>query len=578
MKTFLQLLVFSLANMLLFSNHTLAQFGVLDVSFGTNGVKGIDYNSGSDESFATALQSDGKILVGGRTDNNNNSTDALLVRLNSDGSIDSSFGTAGRVVTNISNQDLIKGIVVQPDGKIIAGGFYITDDGHYFVMRLNADGSFDNTFGSAGIDTFGQFQGTLQSVLLQSDGKILLAGSDYTNTNKHSFLMRLKSDGSIDSTFSADGKVIYNISTQEDEIYQVILQPDGKVLACGFKWNVNTANLFAFRLKTDGSMDSTFSSDGIAVLEGTNFNGYCLALQDDGKIVVAGEGENGNNYDYLIARFHPNGNLDSSFASNGYTLFPISTQEDEVRGVGIDSAGKIVLAGTSRIPSTYMNVSLARLKTNGSLDSTFGSGGKVISDLNGIYGSESMAAVLKPNDDVITVGSYYGGSSKDFAVAQFTGKCNVDNSISTSGFTLTAMQTAARYQWLNCDKNNEAIKDDTLPSFTAKSNGRYAVAITLNGCTNTSQCVNVTGVGILDVSTLSASIYPNPATNLVNVQMNNAGEQVLLSVKNTIGVTVLSQSINNTIQAIDIALLAKGIYFIELQSSDRRSVTKLIKE
>jgi uncharacterized delta-60 repeat protein len=215
------------------------------------------------------IQSDGKILVGGVFTSYNGTSANNIIRLNTDGSVDGTFVYG----TGLNGQ--IESIAVQSDGKILVGGNFTSYDGTSanFIIRLNTDGSVDNTF-----VTGTGFDGAVESIATQSDGKILVGGqfTSYDGTSANS-IIRLNTDGSVDNTF-AYGSGFNGV------LYSITVQSDGKILAGGsfITYNVTSAENI-IRLNTDGSVDNTF-------VYGTGFNSqvYSIALQSDGKILVGG--------------------------------------------------------------------------------------------------------------------------------------------------------------------------------------------------------------------------------------------------------------------------------------------------
>jgi uncharacterized delta-60 repeat protein len=268
--------------------------GTLDNTFGTNGAVSTDLGS-NDYGYAVALQTDGKIVVSGQT-----ISEATVLRYNTDGTLDNSFGTNGVVKYAGDQWDAAYGVSIQPDDKIVITG--TTSDSDVLVLRFNSDGSLDNTFGTNGVFTYDNVSGTGKAVKIQPDGKILVVGGiDDTSCYSNALLMlRLTDDGSLDNTFGSNGVVTYNRG-QCDSIYgkSFTLQPDGKIIVVG---DFNS-NILVLRYNTDGTLDTSFSEDGVGMYSiGDYAIGTGVDLQTDGKIVVSGFSISGADDDILTIR------------------------------------------------------------------------------------------------------------------------------------------------------------------------------------------------------------------------------------------------------------------------------------
>ena len=220
--------------------------GDLDTTFGTGGIATTHLGSLYDYGESVALQSDGKIVTAGYFYNGTD-YDFALVRYNNDGTLDTSFSGDGIVTTDIGNLgDFATSIAIQSDGKIIVAGNSLTSGNYKFALvRYNTDGTLDTSFSGDGKVTtaLGVSDDRFYSIGLQSDGKIVAAGSSYDDTGSifDFALVRYNTDGTSDSSFSGDGKVITAISGLEDSATSVVLQSDGKIVAAGYSYNVDTS-------------------------------------------------------------------------------------------------------------------------------------------------------------------------------------------------------------------------------------------------------------------------------------------------------------------------------------------------
>ena len=394
-----------------------AKDGSLDPTFGAGGLVTTDFGPGDDFARDVILQPDGKIIVAG-AGTPNNSYDFALARYNSDGSPDMSFGAGGKVTTNFRTFDLVHAMALQPDGKIVVAGdsWFDTDD--FAVARYNSDGSLDMSFGSGGMVTtdFGDNE-YANAVAIKPDGKIIVAGTSLhgilPDQTSQFALIRYTSDGSLDTTFDADGIVITDFGSSLDGGNAVTLLPDGKILVAGFGSNGIDLDFALARYNSDGSLDTSFDSDGKVLTDfgGNSDTGTAMDLQMDGKIIVAGYSSNNVNTDFGLARYHSDGSLDTSFGTDGRAATDLASAY-YAQDAAIQQDGKIVVAGTT-FNGMDNDFALARFHPDGSLDTGFGTDGIVTSNFGNSDNGNSLT--LQPDGKIIVVGI----SNTDFAIARY---------------------------------------------------------------------------------------------------------------------------------------------------------------
>ncbi len=357
--------------------------GTLDTSFGNSGIVITDFDSQIDEANAIAIQSDGKILVAGVAKITGNNNDFAIVRYNADGTLDSSFGNNGKTTTNFGNlrNDVVCAIAIQTDGKIVVAGY--TNEGgnlNFAVARYSINGSLDTSFSGDGMvytDLNSSSTDCAYAIAIQGDGKILVAG--YTIPNGGSIadiaVVRYKSDGSLDTEFSPNGIVITDIdNNKNDYARSIAIQPDGKILIGG---DYNGNRFAIVRYNENGSLDTNFNINGKKVLQlGSGLHmGNSLVLQNDGKIILAGHANftSSASYDFAIACLLSNGNIDNTFGTNGYvqTHFEGTNRNDYAYGAAIDSSGRIVVAGHTSITTNVYDFAYVRYNSNGAIDNSF---------------------------------------------------------------------------------------------------------------------------------------------------------------------------------------------------------------
>jgi len=413
--------------------------GQLDPAFGNGGAVATDFG-GTDQAFAVAEQTDGKLVVGGSTDSPPDYTIyPALTRYTPTGVLDPTFGNGGKLVLSDEGAEIV-GLAVQPDGKLVAvlSEFQPPDTSYGLVERFNADGTRDTTFATGGVFTSseGDF---FESVALQPDGRIVAAGTSVAadGLSGSAVVYRLNANGTRDTTFSTGGAAYVHFDSTFDQGYWVVVQPDGKLDIGGNDETTSAGGGFALaRLLPNGTPDATFGANGVATAsfpEGTSAS-VSAALQPDGKLVVGGDiGDASSTVipasDIALARFDANGALDPTFGNGGTEDINFGQESPGVNSnevldtVALQQDGKIVAVG-SRSPDGNANpVYLAlRLNSDGSFDPTFGSGGVATAS---IYGDDAaFAGLLQPDGKIVGVGFAVGPApsfATDFGVVRWLG-------------------------------------------------------------------------------------------------------------------------------------------------------------
>jgi uncharacterized delta-60 repeat protein len=311
--------------------------GALDSSFGSGGIVSTP-TGGFAEATSALLQPDGKILVVGTLPLGSAQYDLSIVRYNTNGTLDTSFDTDGRVGLSVSpRNDVANAVTLQSDGKIVVAGWgwsSLSDPQDFVVARFNVNGSVDTTFGGSGTGWVKTSFGTsdeAHAVAVQTDGKIVVAGNVYNSaTGGFDFaLVRYNSNGTLDGEFDGDGKLTTGFGGAYNNVYSMVLQPDGKILVGGSVANDPRGFAMA-RFNQDGSLDLSFGTNGTVVSDfGTYGGGAAITLQSDGKILLAGNaGDDPGNGDFALVRYNANGTLDTAFAPHSSLDRPVVFIED----------------------------------------------------------------------------------------------------------------------------------------------------------------------------------------------------------------------------------------------------------
>lgn len=407
----------------------LAAAGDLDSGFGVGGTVVTNFGGNRDYARRVDVLPDGKIVVAG-TAGSIGAGDLAAARYLPDGALDPSFGSGGKVQVDFVSigvngpDEGAYGLVTYPDGKILVMGTTQTNWDHVLV-RFNTDGTLDPTFGSGG-KVAKDWGGIDQASdgLLQPDGKIVVGGYSSQGVNRF-LLARYNADGTADLGFGTGGASIISYSGN-DYITKIVRQPDGKIVATGYA----SGNFAVLRYNVDGSLDTSFGpgpTPGIVTIDfGGGDEAGDVRLQSDGKIVVSGSADN---VAFLLARLNTDGTLDATFGSGGKVTPGFG---DVAFAMAIQTDGRIVIGGGRPGPNAF---TLGRFLTNGALDTTFGSGGIVTTTFSG--GSAISDLALQSDGMLIAAGGAFADGG-DFALARYT----MDSPPPTATPTFTHTPTA----------------------------------------------------------------------------------------------------------------------------------------
>lgn len=418
MKTISLVLITLLINY----NFLFAQAGILDSTFGTNGVSAKPFPLGGGSSVL--IDKNKNIVVCGV----NSSSTTSVARFKTNGSLDSTFGTNGKVVTPVGTgtNTGYGGMVIQTDGKIAVGGICSKDGKRSFqLIRYNPNGTLDNTFNGNGIviTSFNNIGGGDygEALTIQADGKIIEAGTGWSDEGVRGFaLARFNSNGSLDNTFGLNGKVLTQTVNLSPSATCVSVQKDGKILAGGYSWGASYESPFTLlRYNQNGSLDNNFGTGGRVITYfgvggsgGDNYENsevYGMALQDDGKIILTGHSyvQPNTNIPIALVRYNTDGSLDSSFGIDGKvrTFSDSSNFNYLANAVTMQPDLKIIVVGqASYNPAGYnSDLFLARYKSDGSLDSSFGNNGIVITSIDSLS-EVANSVTIQPDGKIVVAG------------------------------------------------------------------------------------------------------------------------------------------------------------------------------
>lgn len=503
---------------LLFSTFSMfSQGGSLDTSFGTGGKVVTSINSGADIAYATVLQSDGKILVSGTTNSSISGKDFFCIRYNTNGTLDTSFGTNGIATFDLQggSDDVAYAMSLLSDGNIILAGF--SDDGsnkNAAIIRITTSGTLDTTFGTSGKVYTEFISGRADEIKVIKvhalTGNLIVGGtSSATSTNSQGVIARYTSNGVLDTNFNTTGIVTLPNASGNGTYYHIIedlaVKSNGKISAIGWinqqglSWS---ANHYGCRLNSNGTLDTTFSTDGVIVTNG-GFNGddksFSLILNSDDSFLFAGGGYLTDlQYDFFLGLYNSSGSTAQGKASFNFATL----NKDIIYGSGLDSTGKIVLVGSSVASVSSSTFGLARVNSDYTVDTSFGTSGKVTTTFGTNTTNEAFDTAIQSDDKIIAVG--YTGN--DIAIARY-----------------------------------------------------HATTLSAN-----------------DFESSSITMYPNPVKNEVTIDLSNkldflGKEFQIFDINSRI---IFEGKINEILNTIDVSSLQKGMYFIKID----KTLKKFIKE
>lgn len=433
--------------------------GSLNPKFGVGGLVTTSFGGAGDTASTVLTQPDGKIVVAG-TDNTANlaTSQIAIARYNKDGSLDTSFGSGGKVLALFGLSDTVVGAVVRPNGKIIVDALELTTPGPFssqnnLLVQFNRDGTLDTHFGTGGSVVTPGFlasPGLFTSgkpITLGPQGEIVVVGSQQPSSFTIPMeVAEFNRDGSLNQNFGSGGIATFNFVhgfptlEEPDGLFipapvAVAVDPQGRVLVGGsaeFVGGPGTGLISGgalFRLNTDGTLDKTFGFNG-SITDVFGFQGAqvsAIAIRPNGQIVVAGLASDPNPppfsfglFDFAVEQFNPDGTQDLRFGFDGVVATRMGNLNLNATGLAIQDSGDVVVAGFTTNSSFTTGFAMARYTPFGNLDSTFGTGGLVTT----FFPNAGAAGVaLTPHDNIVVAGTVVDPATgnNEFGVAEYIG-------------------------------------------------------------------------------------------------------------------------------------------------------------
>jgi len=587
--------------LLLLCLNSYGQSGQLNTTF--HGGAFTDFISGGGaQADAILVQADGKVVAGGMS-LQGSVFQFCLTRYLPDGSRDAAFGNGGRVLTPIGNGSYIKALVLLNDGKILAGGSASIGSGVFVMVRYLPDGTPDPAFGSGGFvfTALGLYTDVIKSLVVRPDGGIIAAGESYNGTRYDLALARYTASGTLVESLRLP------LGPRHAFAMQALLQPDGHLLVTGSVFDAgNTADAWLMRFLPGGFQpDVSFGTGGrvLAGHPGADDFGKGLALQPDGKILLCGSSwKPGTLFDLVLYRFLPDGTVDHEFGDDGRTVVDVDGHSEDAAGMALQPDGSILVGGSST-RNGHLDFALFRFLHTGATDSSFGSGGRAFAAIGSF---DDIAYALAFNGThVFMAGLSHrqaNGAPSDFALASFT-LVNTPLPVRFTKFYARQENGVVQLHWeveasemdfYVLERSADGQQFAPLSTHPAGADGLQQYASSDALPPSPLAAYRVKGVersgaafysNILVVRGGSAvlQVFPNPATHYVQVHLpggwRGRAELRLYSAGGAIawqGTEILDG--NSLVTTIPLASLSRGVYLLQVQANGRQYAQKLVKE
>ncbi len=492
---------------------------------------------------------------------------------------DPTFNGNGKFTHDYGFFDNITNVKIQPnDQKIIAIGTALNQafSGRLLVMRLMPDGTFDNTFNDSGSVVISDFtESYAYDCFIRDDGKILIVGAAANPSYEFNMvLLRLNADGSRDDSFGTNGVVVTEFNQRDEYAYGVSKLSDNTFIVAGsIADSLNQAVPTIVKFKEDGSVDQFFGNNGIVQIPVISSDNVLrdILIQPDNKILASGHYDQGItvggniNFDLLLIRLNPNGSFDNGFGTNGVVITSVSNERlDDANGLGLTSNNDILVGGFSVRPDGGFDATILKYNADGTSQTTFGTNGRVILDIAAqdvAYDLEILA-----DQSILIAGSsgdLFGTGEVDYLLVKYKPEGVRDSTFGTNGIILTAVLNSVD------DANAMTIQNDGKIVLAGKSTGTINNDVSLVRYSPT----DFTGIQN-NQDENSFRIFPNPALSntTLNISFKNAfNGSISLRIYALDGKLVTQNNLfiqNNFTQTTLPVNLQSGIYFVEISNQN----------
>ena len=588
MKTF-----FNLILCLAFSATVVAQYGTLDKSFAEQGIMTDDRLYGF-ISLDMIRQLDGKIIFGGGS--------FMLARYNATGITDSSFGNNG--VTDYITNTNCRAICLQQDGKIIAAGDTALRGNTYgsaiFIVRYNTDGSIDRSFGDNGRSPLVRLEkyNNPEKVLIRTDGKIIVSGkarNDPSGEPDRIFAICYNPDGSVDESFGENGVFSHYNQYGLYEVKGLVVDEQNNVYI-GFSISGSSLKYNFIKLDINGSTVADYGEGGLATHIFSEFSGSQMndmVLLADGKILTVG-----TSGEVLLCRFTANGHLDETFGTGGYTLLNLPDNNSEGNSLVVND-NKIIVAGrvNDLYPSFNHVAGLFGFNINGSIDSSFALNGVQKTDEAGNY-SYFQDITFSSEGQIIASGNAFSSlvGNSVALIAQYNGQddyiknpkyVKIKKWLHRHGFTWEDFpgKNISYYAVQRSGNGNNFTEIARLFNRNNQQQFNYVDAMPLTGdnyyrlaAVSADGAVAYSNVLAIPNNTATVKVYPNPAKNNLQVEGLPATEKTKLVITDLNGVARMSAAANSNSYNWNISGLKAGNYILLITNGSNVVTKKFLKE
>lgn len=526
--------------------------GSLDTSFNSGGKIFI---SEMENIVKITLQNDGKIVVGGSYD-----FDVVLKRFNTNGTIDTTFGTNGSIInTSTGASRSLQDFVIQADGKFLVLSDFYSGSQDYRVLRYNSNGTPDTSFGNNGSITtdIGNVE-FAKNILTQSDGKFIVAGTTLTTGTSTTsvFLARYNSNGTFDTSFNSNGKKTLTY-TGFNEFYNFEFQTDGKIVLVFSSYVSSVPKLNVVKLNANSTLDTTFGTNGVANVTAPNNFGNGLKkfkIQSDGKLFIMSATfqmvNNSSNNNFLLVRLNANATYDTSFNGTGYQEFSFFANNDTGGDFSL-IGNQILLSGNTEETLILNKIAIAKFNSTGSLDLSFDGDGKAFYTFPYTAYDESKCSAIQADGKIIVAGTSHFNQNSILSACRYNVDGSIDTTFGTSGFFKLNTQLYDGINTIEVDANGKILLglNNSATVIRLNNNGTFDSTFGSGGfAIITSTFSSVADIKILpDNSILVAgNIFVNSgtvtSTNFMLAKLNANG--TLATTFGTNGITTLTSTAN----------------------------------
>ncbi len=500
------------------------------------------------------------------------------------GSLDKTFGTGGKALSSIflGNITSVQNVKVQPDGKILVLGTNYFDSSSFVVARFLANGTLDNTFSTDGylMDNFGRKDNYGVELLLHTNSQITIIGRSAGADYKYDLaIARINSDGSYDNTFGNNGKLIKTLDSVEYNISAATLQSDNKIVVGGYKSKAGLTDFMVARINFNGSIDNNFGTNGKLIYGYSTL--YCtlnsLCIDNNGRILAVGSSTRGAyDSDFAIARIKTDGTLDTDFSFDGKaTVVFYNNEEQGASKVIVQKDGKILIGGYASY-QTLFGAAIARINDNGTTDNSFSQDGLQTRRTNASVYINDM--LIDSSGKIFVAGYYYQNSKARFISMSFNKDGSYNTYYGDSGIVLTNFDTLNNEYCYAMDiqsDNKILLAGFSTPNLSY--GGQFALVRLL---TNTNL-----GLLKLNKNNMELLVYPNPITKTITLKYAlEVAEKITICFQGIDGKVIKTfykdeyQTVGEHLIILDLPeQLANGNYLITISSTNGSTALKITK-